>query len=243
LDGRRGVFRVHRLRLRFRELSRDDRVDQPVFERARRVKVEVGALGVLDDLAQRFARSRRQDLVDLILHLFESLQMLRRGRRRLPAGPFRRFVNHDPGMREGEPLAVAGRLQDDRAHRIRHPLHDDLHFDAALDDVANGVVNGEAVGDIPAGAVDEDGDRPVVLVGELTEPFDAAPCRILLDVADEINIPQPVRCFLAELRADGIDELRDQTIAQLSHRLHYRIESRRSLQESRRTGVFTKVTS
>src|SRR5262245_63429119 len=146
-------------------------------------------------------------------------------------------------MRKREPLAFACGLQDDRAHRIRTPLHDDLHFDAALDDVANGVVKGEAVGDIPAVAVDEDRNRPVVLVGELTQPFDAGPGGILFDVADEINIPQPLRGFLAELRADGVDELRDQAIAQLSHQnsLSHRVPP--GLQESRRSGGFTKVPS
>ena len=48
--------------------------------------------------------------------------------------------------------------------------------------------------------------------------------RVLLDVADEIDVAQPVARLLAELGADGVDELRDQAIAQtlpsetLSHR-------------------------
>ncbi len=218
MNGGRRVFRFHELRLRLREFSRDHRVDQPVLEGGRRVEVEVGALGVLDDLTQRFARSQRQDLVDLILHLLEPLEVLRGGCRRLPAGPLGRLVNHDPGMRKGEPLSVAGGLQDDRSHGIGHPLHDDLDLDAAPDDVANRVVDGEAVGDVPAGAVDEDGDRPVVLVRQLAEALDAGPRRVLLDITDQIDVAQPVARFLAELGADGVDKLRDQAIAQFSHR-------------------------
>ena len=187
---RPSASRRHRLRLR--QLARDDRVDQPVLERALRVEIEVGALGVPDDLAQRLARARRQDLVDLILHLLEPLEMLRRGGRRLPAGPLRRLVNHDPRVREGEAAPVAGRLQDDRAHRVRHPLHDDRDLDAAADDVADGVVDGEAVGDVAAGAVDVERDRPVVVVGELAQALDADARGVFLDVADQIDVAQPV---------------------------------------------------
>ena len=144
---------------RFGQLAGHHRIDQAVVERLLRVEVEVGALGVLDDLAQRLARPRRQDLVDLILHLLQALEVLRGGGRRLPARPLGRLVNHDPRVREREPPAVARRLQDDRPHRVRHPLHDDRDLDAAADDVADGIVDGEAVGDVAAGAVDVDGDR------------------------------------------------------------------------------------
>src|SRR5205085_2483243 len=50
-------LRLHRLWLR--QLARHDRVDQPVIERALRVQIQIRALGVLDNLTQRFARSRR----------------------------------------------------------------------------------------------------------------------------------------------------------------------------------------
>ena len=43
-----------------------------------RVEIEVGSLGVPDDLAERLAGSRRQNLVNLILHLLQPLEMLRR---------------------------------------------------------------------------------------------------------------------------------------------------------------------
>ena len=73
---RGSVLGVARHRLRLGQLARDHRVDQAVFERVLRVEVEVGALGVPDDLAQRLAGARRQDLVDLILHLLQALEML-----------------------------------------------------------------------------------------------------------------------------------------------------------------------
>ena len=47
----------------------------------------------------------------------------------------------------------------------------------AADDVADDVVDGEAVGDVAAGAVDVEGDRPVVVVRELAKPFDAERAR------------------------------------------------------------------
>ena len=96
-----------------------------------RVEIEVRALGVADDLLQRPARSLGEDLVDLRLHLLQAIEVLRRGGRRLPARPLRRLVNHDPRVRQRQPASFAGRLQHDRAHRIRHPLHDDRHLDAA----------------------------------------------------------------------------------------------------------------
>ena len=120
-------------------------------------------------------------------------------------------------------LPVAGGLQHDRAHRVRHALHDDRYLDAAADDVADDVVDGQAVGDVAAGAVDVEVDRPVVVVGELAQPLDAEARGVFLDVADQVDVALPVALLLAELRADGIDELGDQAIAQFTHRRYYRI--------------------
>ena len=50
----------------------------------------------------------------------------------------------------------------------------------------------EAVGDVAAGAVDVERDRPRVVVGQLTEPFDDAARRVLLDVADEVDVTKPI---------------------------------------------------
>ena len=119
--------------------------------------------------------------------------------------------------------AVAGRLQHDRSHRVGHALHDDRDLDAAADDVADDVVDGEAVGDVAAGAVDEERDRLAVLVGELAQPLDAGARGVLLDVADQVDVADAIGCLLAQLRADRFDELGDQAFVQLSHRRDYRI--------------------
>ena len=87
-----------------------------------------------------------------------------------------------------------------------------------------GVVNREAVGDVAAGAVDEERDRPVVVVGELAQPLDADARGVFLDVADQIDVAQPVAGFLPELRANRVDQLGDQAIAQVSHSRDYRID-------------------
>ena len=84
-------------------------------------------------------------------------------------------------------------------------------------------MDGEAVGDVAAGAVDVERDRPVVVVGELAQPLDADARGVFLDIADQIDVAQPVALFLAELRADGVDQLGDQAIAQFSHSADYRI--------------------
>jgi hypothetical protein len=48
-----------------------------------------------------------------LLHLLQALEVLRRRRRGLPAGPFRRLVDHDPGVWERLAFPFAGRLQHD----------------------------------------------------------------------------------------------------------------------------------
>ena len=81
-----------------------------------------------------------------------------------------------------------------------------------------GVVDREPVGDVAAGAVDEERHRPAVVVRQLAQAFDAGPRGVLFDVADQIDVAQPIAGLLAELGADGIDELGDQAIAQFPHR-------------------------
>ena len=115
-------------------------VYESVRLRARGVQIEVGTLRVTDDVAQRLARPFRKDPVDLRLHLLEPVEVLRGGGRGLPAGPLRRFVNHDPGMREREPAARAGGLQHDGAHRIRHALDDDGDLVALEDELPDGII-------------------------------------------------------------------------------------------------------
>ena len=50
----------------------------------------------------------------------------------------------------------------------------------------------QAVGDVAAGAVDVERDRPRVVVGQLAEPLDDAARRVLLDVADEVDVAKPI---------------------------------------------------
>ena len=84
------------------------------------------------------------------------------------------------------------------------------------DDLADGVVNRQAVGDVAAGAVDVERDRAGVVVGQLAQAFDDAARRVFFDVADEIDIPQPVRLLLAQGCLQRIDELEDQSIVQVA---------------------------
>ena len=66
------------------------------------------------------------------------------------------------------------------------------------DEFADGVVDGEPVGDVAAGAVDVERDRPAVVVGQLAEPLDDAARGVLLDVADEVDVAKTIRLLLAE---------------------------------------------
>ena len=86
-------------------------------------------------------------------------------------------------------------------------------------------MDGEAVGDIAAGAVDVEADRPRVVVRELAEPLDAEASRILFDVTNQIDVALSFALLLAELRADGVHQLGDKAIAQFTHRNDYRIGS------------------
>jgi hypothetical protein len=83
--------------------------------------------------------------------------------------------------------------------------------------VADGIVNGEAVGDVAAGAVEEEGNRLAVLAGELSQTLDADAGVVFFDVANQVDVAQPLACFFADLGAYGVQQLRDQPIAQLSH--------------------------
>ena len=87
------------------------------------------------------------------------------------------------------------------------------------DDVPHDVVDGEAVGDVAAGAVDVEADRPRVVVRELAQPLDAEAGGVFFDIADQIDVALPIALFLAELRADRIHQLGDESIAQFTHRI------------------------
>jgi hypothetical protein len=56
------------------------------------------------------------------------------------------------------------RLQDDRSHRVGHPLHDDRDFDAGADEVPDHVVERQPVGHVAAGAVDVERDGFLLLL-------------------------------------------------------------------------------
>src|SRR5262249_55260318 len=92
-------------------------------------------------------------------------------------------------------------------------------------DVADRVVDRQAVGHVAAGAVDEEGNGPIVLAGQLAQALDAGPRGVLLDVTDEIDVAQPLRSLLAPLGAHHVYELGDSSIAQFFHPRHYRIDS------------------
>src|SRR5437763_9349476 len=81
----------------------------------------------------------------------------------------------------------------------------------------NRVMQREAVGDVPAGAVDVEGDGLAVVVGELAQTLDRGFGAVLLDVPDEIDVAESIRLLLPERVADGIDELAEQTIIELAH--------------------------
>src|SRR5678815_4972385 len=119
-------------------------------------------------------------------------------------------------MRIRQPAAVAGGLQYDRSHRIRHPLHDDGDLDSAADDFADGVVHGKTVGNVAARAVYVERDRPVVVVGELTKTFDDRPRGLFLDIADQVDIAEAIGLLLSQHTLDGVDQLSDKTIVQFT---------------------------
>ena len=56
------------------------------------------------------------------------------------------------------------------------------------------VVKCQPIRDVSSGAVDVDRDRLVTLAGELTKPLDSLAGRVLLDVADQIDVTEPADC-------------------------------------------------
>ena len=84
------------------------------------------------------------------------------------------------------------------------------------DELADGVVNGEAVGDVAAGAVDVQRDRPGVVVGELAQPLDDAARDVFLDVADEVDVAQPIGRFLPQDALDRVDQVEHEPVVQVA---------------------------
>ena len=41
---------------------------------------------------------------------------------------------------------------------------------------------------------------------------------VLLDIADEVDVAQPIRCFLPEDAFDGVDQVRQQAVVQVAVR-------------------------
>src|SRR5439155_5927642 len=87
-----------------------------------------------------------------------------------------------------------------------------------------GIVDREPVRNVAAGAVDEQGDGPIVVACELAETLDAGARRVFLDIPDQVDVAEAITLFFPQLGAHRIDELGDQAIAQLSHPSDYRIE-------------------
>ena len=85
------------------------------------------------------------------------------------------------------------------------------------DEVAHGIVNREAVGHVAACAVDVQGDGLLAVVGQLPQPLDDAARAVLLDVADEIDVAQPVGLLLAKRLLDRVHQLVEQPFADVAH--------------------------
>ena len=81
-----------------------------------------------------------------------------------------------------------------------------------------GVVDRETVCDVAASAVDVERDGTVVVVRQVAQPLDRLSCGVFLYVANQIDIAKALDDFAPQLGADGVDELGDQAIAQVSHR-------------------------
>src|SRR5688572_18535226 len=74
----------------------------------------------------------------------------------------------------------------------------------------------ETVGDVPACTVYVQGDRPGVVVRQLPKALDDAPCDVFLDVADEVDVAQPIRRLLPEDALHRINQVADQPIVQVT---------------------------
>ena len=72
--------------------------------------------------------------------------------------------------------------------------------------MSDGVVEGQPVRNIAPGAVDVDRDGPGVVVGELTQPLDGDAGGVLLDVPDEINVPEAVRLLFSDNLLNRVDQ-------------------------------------
>src|SRR5262245_53130037 len=87
---------------------------------------EVVAVSVLFDLLDRLASVLRQDLVQAITRL-EHLASMNVDVGRLSMEAPERLMDHDPGVREGEALALFSACEQNRAHAGRHADADGAH--------------------------------------------------------------------------------------------------------------------
>ena len=83
--------------------------------------------------------------------------------------------------------------------------------------VPDGVVNGQTVGDVAAGAIDVDRNRPRVVVGEFPETLDDRPRRVFLDVADEVDIPEAVRLLFSDDLFHRLYQFREYLVVDFAH--------------------------
>src|SRR3954469_22749557 len=216
-NGGGGFFGGDRLVALGRDLGAEHALDQSILLRLPRIQVKVDALGIADDLAQRLAGTVRHDAIDLALHLFQPVEVLRGGGRRLPSRPLGGLVNHDPGMRVGHAAAGARPLQDHGSHRVRHPLHHHGDVDSHAYEMLEHVVNREAVGDVAACTVDVQRDGFTTVVGQLAQPLDDHAGVVPFDVTDEVDVAKSLRLLLFEQIPDSIDNLFEQTCVQIAH--------------------------
>src|SRR4051812_24424161 len=216
-NGGGGLFGGDRLVTLGRDFRAEHAIDQSIFLRLPGIQVEVDALGIADDLAQRLAGSVRHDAVDLALHLFEPVEVLRGSGRRLPPCPLGGLVNHDPRMRVGHAAPRTRRLQNHGSHRVGHPLDHDGDLDPHAYEVLEHIVNREAVGDVAPCTVDVQRDGFPTVVGQLAQPLDDHAGVVPLDVTDEVDVAKSLGLLLFEQIPDSVDDLLEQTCVQIAH--------------------------
>jgi hypothetical protein len=120
-------------------------------------------------------------------------------------------------MWERKALSWTGSLKDDGSHRVGHTLDNYRDIDTLRDQESDGVVQRKPIGNVAAGTVDVQGDGFVAFVGKFPKSFDRLSGRILLDVADEVDVAEAIALLFADDSFDRVDEFTEQALIYLGH--------------------------
>ena len=79
--------------------------------------------------------------------------------------------------------------------------------------MTNGVVNRQPIRDVASRTIDVHRDRLRTVVCQFAQPFDDDSRAVLLDIADEVDVPEPLGLLFSNDALDRVQQFADEAIA------------------------------